>query len=302
VRQRIAVTAPNTLVSWTSGTSRTISWTHNLGVGVPFNIAVSRDSGATWSAVAVGVASTSASTGSYVWTVTDPPTANARIRVSRTSDPLAADVSDVDFTIVAASVTVTSPNGSGTLRIGDARAITFNHNLGLGQPVSIDITRDGGTTWSPIAVAATTGATSSSYPWIVSGPPTTRARIRVTYSPTVSDISDVDFAITGPTITVTSPNGAGVVRIGDVQNISFTHNLGAFQAINLDVSLDGGATWTQVGSMLTSSTTSGSYSWVVASAATTRARVRARWAVDATVNDSSDVNFSIVDSVSGTKK
>ncbi len=303
VRQRIAVTAPNTTATWTWGTVRPITWTHGGGAGALFNIDVSRDSGVTWTPVATGVPAAAASTGAFNWPVNGPATTHARIRVRALADG-ASDISDVDFTIVPGALTVTSPNGSGTLRIGETRAITFTHNLGVGAPVTIEITRDGGASWSTVAATTTTSATSSSYPWTVSGPATTRARIRVAWAPTVADISDFDFTISPPVVTVTSPNGAGTVRIGDPQTILFTHNLGLGQTINLDVSGDGGDTWSPIGSVVTTSTTSGSYTWIVGGPVTTRARVRASWAADPGVADMSDVNFAITDTatVNGKKK
>jgi hypothetical protein len=106
-------------------------------------------------------------------------------------------MSNADFSIVLPVVTVTSPNGSGAVRIGDNRQVTFNHNLGIGQAFAIEISRDGGETWSPITTFTSTSAASGSYGWRVSGPATSQARIRVRWSAdaTVADLSDVNFTI-----------------------------------------------------------------------------------------------------------
>src|SRR5207249_2016426 len=147
------------------------------GTSEAVNIDVSRDGGATWTPVAAGVPN-SAATGSYPWTVTGPATSHARIRVSRATDPSANDVSDVDFAIVVPTVTVTSPNGSGSVLIGSTRPVTFTQNLGVGQAVNLDVSRDGGATWEPITALTTTAATSGSYVWVVTAPATTQTRIR----------------------------------------------------------------------------------------------------------------------------
>src|SRR5262249_54542467 len=151
-------------------------------------------------------------------------------------DVAVSDVSDVPFAIVSPVVTVTSPNGAGSLRIGSTQTITFTHNLGAGQSVNIDVSRNGPLgPWSPLTgrPGSTTSATAGSFDWIVTGPATTHARVRVSAAadPSVFDISDVDFTIAGPTITVTSPNGAGSIFIGSQRQVTFTHNLGAGRSV-----------------------------------------------------------------------
>jgi len=158
---------------------------------------VSRDGGATWSAEG-SVTTTASASASHVWTVTGPAATRGRVRAKWDADPSTSDASDVDFSITGPAVTVTSPNGSGSLLIGNTQTIRFTHNLGVGQSVKLELSRDGGTTWEhPIAVVTTTSATSGSYAWVVAGPATTLARIRASSAadPDVFDISDVNFSI-----------------------------------------------------------------------------------------------------------
>jgi hypothetical protein len=63
--------------------------------------------------------------------------------------------------------------------------------------VAIDVSRDGGATFSPITTFTTTSDTSGSYSWVVTGPATTQARIRVTWTANaaVTDLSNVNFRI-----------------------------------------------------------------------------------------------------------
>ena len=51
----IAVTAPNTAVSWGVGSVQTIRWLHTLGSYAVFALDASRDGGVTWSPIADGV-------------------------------------------------------------------------------------------------------------------------------------------------------------------------------------------------------------------------------------------------------
>ena len=116
VNPTITVTAPNTTVNWGVGSTQTIAWTHNLGLGSAVIVDVSRDGGTTWSVLASPVTNGSAAAGSYVWVVTNPATAAARIRV-RTASGAASDDSDTNFTIAAPpdtskpTVSITSPAG-----------------------------------------------------------------------------------------------------------------------------------------------------------------------------------------------
>jgi hypothetical protein len=91
----VTVTVPNTNVTWTRGTIRTIQWASNLGGASTVEVQVSRNSGGTWSTIAASAPNT----GDFVWTVTGPPTNDARIRVRWTANTSVNDRSNVDFRI-----------------------------------------------------------------------------------------------------------------------------------------------------------------------------------------------------------
>ncbi len=295
--ERITVTSPDTAVTWAVGTTHPITFTHNLGVGDSVNIEVSRDGGSTWN-MAGTLTTTSATSGSYPWLVTGPTTADARIRISRTADSSAADTSNVNFVIASPYVMVTSPNTGVSWRVGDTHDITFTHNLGVGEPVNIEASRDGGATWSAVATFTTTAAASGSYPWVVSGPTTTQGRIRISWptDTSVNDTSDANFTVANSSVTVTSPNTAVNWRIGDTRNITFTHNLGVGESVNIELSRDNGTTWSPITTFTTTAATSGSYPWVVSGPVTTQGLVRVSWAADTSVTDASNVNFTISNS------
>ena len=193
------------------------------------------------------------------------------------------------------TVTVTAPNTAVSWRASTVQNITYTHNLGAAQPVTIDVSRDGGSSWDPVANTTTTAATSGTYAWTVTGPPTTAARIRVssTATPGVNDISNVNFTITNPTVTMSLPNTAVSWQAGSAQNVRVNHTLGSGQDINLEVSRDAGATWGPLTTVTTTTATSVTYSWPVSGPTTTTARIRATWAGSAAVTDINDVNFTI---------
>jgi uncharacterized protein YfiM (DUF2279 family) len=155
-------------------------------------VELSRDGGASYATLAPAAPNS----GSFSWTVAGPAASSALVRVSW--DAGAAVAVSARFAIVAGAVTVTSPNSGVNWAVGTSHTISWTHNFGAGAQFRIDISRNGGSTWSPIAAAVTaSGATTGSTVWVVSGPRTVKARVRVTWNgtPAVSDVSNVNFTI-----------------------------------------------------------------------------------------------------------
>jgi hypothetical protein len=191
----IAVAVPNTPVNWGIGSEHVISWSHSFGAGAVFRVDLNRNSSAGWTPIAqVAAAATS---GRFRWTVTGPATTRARIRVVLVADEGVSDISNVPFTIAAPFVAISSPSTPVTWTIGSTRTIQWSHNLGTSAVVHIDVSRDGGATWSRIADAANTGESSSQFRWVVTGPATDKARLRVTWTaqPSVSAVTATTFRI-----------------------------------------------------------------------------------------------------------
>jgi YVTN family beta-propeller protein/VCBS repeat-containing protein len=290
----IRVTAPNTAVNWTAGTTRSINSNHNLGANSFVRLELSRDGGSSWEIIAASVRNTAAASGTFPWAVTAPVTSNARVRVTWLDGP-AADASDVPFAIVAPTIRVTAPNSAVSWQSASTRSITFSHNLGVGQLVSLDVSRDSGSTWSAITTVTTTSATSGSYSWLVTGPPTSQARIRATWAsqPALFDVSDVNFTIT-PRVTVTAPNTAVTWGAGSTRTITWTHNLGTAATVDIAFSPDNGATWVPLALRVANATaTTGAYTGPLPATLTTQGRIRVSWSSDVTESDVSNVAFTL---------
>ncbi len=285
--QSITVTAPNGAESWTAGTLQTITWT-SIGITGYVKIEVSRDGGTTWSTI---FAST-ANDGTEKWTVTGPATVNARIKITSVSVPSVNDTSDDDFTIVQ-SITVTSPNGAESWNAGTTQAITWT-SVGVTGNVKIEISRDGGTTWASAIASTPNDGTEN---WVVIGPGTTTARIRVSSvtTPGTNDISDDDFTII-QSITVTSPNGAESWNAGTTQAITWT-SVGVTGNVKIEISRDGGTTWA---SAIASTPNDGTQNWIVTGPGTTTARIRVSSVTTPGTNDISDDDFTIIQSITVT--
>ena len=213
VTSAITVTAPNTAVTWAAGSTRTITWNHSLGAAAMFDIDFSPNGGAAWSPIAAGVPAATGTTGTFTGLMPTGVTAQALVRVSPSGLSGSGDISNVVFTLAAPAVAVTSPNTAVAWIVGTHHNITWTHNLGTGESVRLELSRDGGVTWAPVAASVlNSGATSGTFDWLVDAPLTTTARVRVSWlkDGSVNSVSPVNFSITSA-ITVTTPNNALVV-------------------------------------------------------------------------------------------
>jgi len=102
----LKLTSPDGHESWEIGSTRTISWAHNLGTNVCLRVDLSRNSGLTWQTLVRSACSQTETMGTYSWQVAGPSTRRARIRVLWSGHAI-KDGSDADFAIVKPSV---SPN------------------------------------------------------------------------------------------------------------------------------------------------------------------------------------------------
>ncbi len=189
-QRTITVTVPNGGESWIEGTAQNIAWT-STGLSENVRIEINRTfPSASWSDI---VAST-ANTGSYPWTVSLPTSSTARIRISGTVNTAIKDTSNANFSILARTITVTTPNGGETWTVGSAQNMTWTSANVTGN-VNLELNRNyPGGTWEAIA---SNSANDGSEPWTVTSPVSTLVRVRVTSVsfPTVSDVSNNNFTI-----------------------------------------------------------------------------------------------------------
>ncbi len=282
----IAVTSPNGSETWYTAEIHNITWTSS-GFSGNVKIELNRAySGGTWETI---IASTG-NAGTYPWTVTSPVSAAlARIRVSSVVTPTITDVSDANFTIAAPFVTVSSPNGLETWYTGESHPVIWTSG-GFAGNVKIEINRTYSTgAWETII--ASTGNTGS-YAWTVTGPASTQARIRVSSvnTPATNDVSDNNFTVAVPSITVTAPNGGEFWSIGSVQSLLWT-SAGVSGNVNIELNRTyPSGTWQMLAA---NSTNDGFESWTVTGPTTLQARLRVTSVAAPSVSDVSDNNFTI---------
>jgi hypothetical protein len=154
-------------------------------------IELSRDGGTTWTVLSAATPND----GTYPWKVAAPVSSTCRVRVTSNDYPAVSDMSNADFTIRRRAIAVSSPNGGEVWYAGQSQAITWQS---FGVPpeskVKIELSRDGGTTWTVLSAATPNDGT---YPWKVAAPVSSTCKVRVSsldYA-SVTDRSNADFTI-----------------------------------------------------------------------------------------------------------
>lgn len=125
------------------------------------------------------------------WNPTGAPSTTARIRITSVDFPAVGDTSDANFAILMPLVTVVAPDGGEIWNPGQFHSISWT-STGLGAAL-VEVNRNyPGGAWEQVSPNASDG-----YNWLVSGPATANARIRVSglAFPSALDISDANFSI-----------------------------------------------------------------------------------------------------------
>jgi hypothetical protein len=285
----ITVTSPNTNVSWAVGSSYYITW--NATSVSTVNIEYSIDGGSSYNQIASNV---NAAGGTYYWTVPNTPSTTCRVRVIDASNSSIGDISNVNFTIIAPSITVTAPNGGQIFEAFTTTSITWTSNLS--NYVRIQYSTNNGTSWNTISNAVYFSGANGSYNWYVPNTPSNACRVRVSdyYNSAVLDESDNVFEILAPSASVTliSPNGGNVWASGSTYNITWTSI--SISNVGLSYSIDNGASWTTIITSTNAST--GSYAWTVPNTPSTQCLVKVSNADSGTNGlpfDDSNANFTI---------
>jgi len=182
VLSRIRLITPNGGESWAAGQLRYIAWTHSLPTTQLFDVDASIDRGATWTALSHGVkpfALAHIAPDAVGIFVKLPPTLgpSTLVRVSAAGEAQPSDVSDDAFNLVTPAIIFQKPAAGERWTIGTRPApdVTWTHNFWPTQSFDVELSRDGGVTWTRIGFA-----TNNSFKWSeVTGAATTRARIRL---------------------------------------------------------------------------------------------------------------------------
>jgi hypothetical protein len=201
-----------------------------------------------------------------------------------------SDVSDAVFQIDQAPLAVVAPKDADEWVIGSQRLVQWS-SLPVGQ-VQIDISRDGGAVFVPMFV--TTPNDGGQF-WLVEGPPTDEAVVRVTAlgdTPGFA-LSQGMFRVVRGTLTLTEPNGGDQWAIGTPKVITWTTSTAG--SVRLELSRNGGQSWE---TLFLNTPNDGNELWTVTGPPCTDCLLRIASWQDETLQDVSDAPFSLVCAVS----
>jgi hypothetical protein len=211
---------------------------------------------------------------------------------------VAETVSDPTTTLAATAtatvpyVTLVSPNGGDNWGVGSKQQIKWKHNLGEGSQVRLEVSRDGGATYTVLASAVANKLSAGVFNWVVTGPTSASTLIRVSWTGGKAvDVSDKAFRIAAPFITVTSPNGGETWVAGSPATVQWTDNLGTADQVEIRLSTNGGSSYPIV---VTRTKADGKQGIAVQSAwLSSTARLQITWLNTPPVTDVSNTNFRI---------
>jgi hypothetical protein len=268
------------------GSTYEISWLANRINTVNIEYSATGGTPGSWVRLASNIP---ASRGTFLWTVPSATTPSGKIRILEVGGSNIGESGLFSIVEPVASVRILRPNGGETYTVGDAIPISWT--AAVVTSVTLQYSDDGGASWRPIAGAAGLPASQGTFMWTASAPGN-GYRVRV-MSGALYDDSDNNFVIEralAPNITVLSPNGGERYGFDSTATILWTSR-DLTGDVTIELSLDGGATWRQLG---TAPIATGSYRWNVPATATTNAIVRVG---NGTYIDSSDSFFEIFEPI-----
>ncbi len=286
----ITVVSPNGGEEWTLGQVATIQW-DSTNVDGMVKIELSRNGGTNFELLAASVINN----GRHDWLVTGVTTSRAVIRITSHESLSVADTSDAAFTIKESSqppaITVLTPNGGEEWLTGEVATIRWN-STNLRGAVKVELSRNGGASFEMLFAGTPDDGQEE---WLVSGPPTAKAMIRISSTSTrsVFDSSDAVFTIKDPPpppqpmITVLSPNGGEEWKLGQTQTIRWT-SANVTGNVLIQFSRDGGRRYRVIAKSVPNT---GSYDWKPTGLGSQKALIEIISVEDSSVRDQSDAVF-----------
>lgn len=162
------VTSPNTAVSWTTGTTQTLTWDVASSSIAPINcanvkITMSLDSGYTYP---ITIYSSTPNDGSETFVVPNYPTNKARIKVEAVGN-IFFDISDVNFNVISGSASLTSlyisPLSTSNLCSGQNLNVSFTGDgpANAGNIYTVQLSNSSGSFASPTVIGTLTSTSST---------------------------------------------------------------------------------------------------------------------------------------------
>jgi hypothetical protein len=188
---------------------------------------------------------------------------------------------------------VISPNAGESWPRASTQSIAWSTRGVTVNSVWIELSTNGGTSWSTLAASA---SNTGSFSWTVPNTLSATCLVRVSDTGTsgLTDTSDAYFSIVAPPppptyITVVAPNGGEVWQALSTQQILWTTQ-GTVGAVRIELTTNGGASWSDI---VASTPNSGAYAWVVSDTPGSNCGVRISQASTGTPADTSNALFTI---------
>jgi membrane protein implicated in regulation of membrane protease activity len=263
----IAITSPSG-GSFNAGAKCTIAWTYAGNPGSSLSIALLQ-AGLKVSTIASSAPAGSSGNGSYAWTIpaAQGPGTNYQVQVSSTTSSSCTATSS-NFTIVAPSISVTSPNGGESWATGEKHNITWSYVGSAGSNVKIELVKGSATAATIMPSASIGNNGTGSYTWTLPATLVTGSdyKVRVTSTTNSSLIAMSQGAFTikgGISITVTSPGGGETWAAGSTQNIAWSYQGSPGSTVNIQLLNQGVVVSSIKKAASIGSGGSGSYAWTI---------------------------------------
>jgi len=232
--------------------------------------------------------------GTFQWIIPNAPSTTVRVMILDPSHPSVSDVSDNDFTIkLKPSLKIISPNGGEVWDVGSYHDITWE-STGDISDVKIGYSKDGFV--SDVHQIVDSTENDGVFQWQVPDDPSTTVRVGIVDNSTLTvyDISDNDFTIKSgtPTITVISPNGGEIWKVGSFHDITWS-STGDIANVKIEYSKDGFLS--DINEITAFTENDGSFQWEIPDDPSTTVRVRISDATNPLVFDISDGDFTIAE-------
>jgi hypothetical protein len=286
---KLYLISPNGNEIWKVGRSYNISW-NKPSDAVSVNIELSIDGGETWTRISEKSISSSAA--SYDWIAGQINSDECLIRIVNAANGEEIDRSDNFFSIVPPVAQITRPNSSDPVYIGGRKDV-IKWTVEDASQVYFEFSENGATNWQK--VTATVSSQTGQIEWTVPSVNSKNAVVAMYDSETKSllAVSEPFKVLTGSVAFITPSAGESVPNNKTKAVRWASQNVLAF---DLELTLDGGATWTRVDNNLNA--LKGNYNWAVGNYASNNAMLRAIWNNDPDMEYARTAKFNIYGIVS----
>jgi photosystem II stability/assembly factor-like uncharacterized protein len=249
-----------------TGSTITIRWAGaSNGGNVRLELKRNYPNGA-WETIANNVPNS----GTRDWLVTGPETSTARFRITHMTDPALSDTSNADTRIANPGLHFVSHQNGADVLTGMNDTIRFERILAEGM-LTLDLNRDyPNGQWENLADNLTS---QDIYVWRVQQPGGTHCRLRITSNdePWLTDVTDMDFIMRAPVMTIVNPNGGEVLDVDVPYEITWSaaEYVGGFRIL-LNRAYPDGA-WELVSS---GTVNDGSFEWTPRGQSSTNCRLK----------------------------